>query len=113
LREQQRNSASLDMTLSDRQSLRLVIQRVRDDVARGPSYRIIAYSDQRAYRPAQFDSLHLMLESIKAALPDFDASVISSENVSQDRSILFADVLELSDAQLALLGFHEFGKSSH
>jgi hypothetical protein len=109
---QQRNRKRfLPMPLSDRHSLRLVIQRVRDDVARGSSYRIIAYSDERTYRASQFDSLHLLLKSLKVALPDFDASVISSESATPpESSILFADVVELTDAQLALIGLHEYDK---
>jgi hypothetical protein len=106
----QKNDASLDMPISDRHSLRLVIQRVRDDLARGSFYRIIAYSDERTYRASQFDSLHPLLKSLKAALPDFDASVISSESATPESSILLADVMELTDAQLALIGLHEYDK---
>jgi hypothetical protein len=98
----------MDMPLSDRHSLRLVIQRVRNDFARASSYRIIAYSDERTYRASQFDSLHVLMKALKAALPDFDASVISSESTSKDSSILFADAVELSDAQLALIGLREY-----
>jgi hypothetical protein len=96
------------MAQSDPHSLRLVIQRVGDDFAGGSSYRIIAYSDERKYRPSQFGSLHLLLKSVKAALPDFDASVISSESPVPGSSILFADAVELNDAQLALIGLHEY-----
>ena len=70
------------------------------------SYRLIGYGDRHTYRPVNFDSLDELLSVLKTALPEFDASSIP-QGKQPETSILFANVMELSDAQLLSLGFRE------
>ena len=85
------------------QSLRLVVQHVWESSAGRSSYRLIGYSDEHTYRPVDFDSLDDLLKVFQAALPAFDVSRFprAKQPVS---SILFADVIELSEKQRSILG---------
>jgi hypothetical protein len=62
-----------------------------------------AYSDEHTYRPVGFDSLDDLLKVFKAALPAFDVSSIPHAR-QPGSSILFADVVKLSETQRSILG---------
>jgi hypothetical protein len=85
------------------QSLRLVVQQVWESSSGRSSYRLIGYSDEHTYRPVDFDSLDDLLKAFKAALPAFDVSRVPREKQPVS-SILFADVIELSEKQRSVLG---------
>ena len=90
----------------DRQSLPLLIQHIRESLPLGSSYRLIGYGDLRTCHPVNFDSLDDLLEMLKSAIPEFDVSNIA-RTPQPGRSILLAEVMELSDAQLSILGLRE------
>jgi len=83
----------------DSQSIRLVVQHVWENSSGRSSYRLIGYSDEHTYRPVDFDSLDDLLKVFKAALPAFDVSRFPREKQPVS-SILFAEVIELSDTTL-------------
>ena len=85
------------------QSLRLVVQHVWESSAGRSSYRLIGYSDEHTYRPVNFDSLDDLLKVFKAALPALDVSRFPREKQPVS-SILFADLVELSETQRSILG---------
>ena len=91
------------MLAADRHSLRLVVQHVWENASGRSSYRLIAYSNDHTYPPVQFESVDDLLKVLKAALPELDASSFPRER-RPVTSILFADELELSTAQLSILG---------
>ena len=89
------------------ESLRLVVQHVRESSSGRSSYRLIGYSDEHTYQPANFDSLDDLLKVLKEALTDADVDVDVnrfSEAKQSGSSILFAEVLEISEAQRLKLG---------
>ena len=88
------------------QSLRLVVQRVSEGSSGRSSYRLIGYSDEHTYQPVNFDFLDDLVKGFKEALPNFDVSRISEAKQSGS-SILFAGVLELSEAQRLILGLRK------
>ena len=90
----------------DNHSIRLVVQHVWDGSSGRSSYRLIGYSDEHTYRPVDFDSLDYLLKVFKAALPTLDVSGFprARQPVS---SILFADVVELSETQRSTLGLEK------
>lgn len=88
------------------ESLRLVVQHVGEISSGRSSYRLIGYSDEHTYQPVNFDSLDDLLNGLKEALPDFDISRFSEVKESGS-SILFAELLELSQAQLSILGLRK------
>lgn len=87
----------------DCQSIRLVVQHVRELASSQPFYRLIAYGDEHTYQPVNFDSLDALLKVLKKALPDFDVSCFS-EAAQVGSSIVFAEVFGLSEAQRSTLG---------
>jgi hypothetical protein len=91
---------------SNRESLRLVVQHVRESSSSRSSYRLIGYGDEHTYQPVNFDSLDDLLKGLKEALPGFDVSRFS-EGRQSGSSILFAEELELSEAQRSKLGLRK------
>lgn len=91
-----------------RQGLRLVIQYIRESSSARSSYRLIGYSDRHTYRAVNLDSLDELLSLLRTALPELDTGRIAKGKPSET-SILFADVMELSDVQLLALGFRDDG----
>ena len=85
------------------QSLRLVVQHVWESSSGRSSYRLIGYSDEHTYRPVDFGSVDELLEVFSAALSGLDVSSFprARQPVS---SILFAEVVELSETQRSTLG---------
>ena len=82
-------------------SVRLVIQRVQGDTT--PHYRVAVYPGPRGTPlHARFSSRHELLERLCAAIPGFDEIYLLE--TSEATGILFAEAMELSDAQLSSLG---------
>jgi hypothetical protein len=90
----------------DPESIRLVIQRIGEASSRRSSYRLIGYSNRRTYQPVGFRSLDERLKALKAGLPELDTSRVQKEGRAVP-SILFSDVVELSQEQLSILGFRK------
>jgi hypothetical protein len=83
------------------------VQYVRESPSVRPSYRLIGYSDEHTYQPANFDSLDDLWKLLKQALTDANVDVDVnrfSEATQSGSSILFAEVLEISEAQRLKLG---------
>jgi hypothetical protein len=93
----------VNMSPTDRHALRLVVQHVWESSSARSSYRIIAYSNDRTYRPVEFESLDDLLRLLGKALPEFDVNGFPKRQTSAT-SILFADEMELTEAQLSILG---------
>jgi hypothetical protein len=89
---------------SDSESVRVIIQHIGETSSARPVYRLVGYSDKHTYRPVDFNSLEQLLQLVKQAIPEFDVSKLQKEGTSSS-SILFAAVLELSEAQKSQLGF--------
>ena len=83
-----------------------MIQHIRESSPPRSSYRLIGYGDLRTYHPVNFGSLDELLEVLKSAIPGFDVSSIARTS-DPGGSILLAEVMELSDAQLSILGLRE------
>jgi hypothetical protein len=84
--------------------IRLVIQEIHDADARAAAFRVLAYPRRPGMReePAEFSSREELLTRLRKAIPGIDArSLASSDSWTQ---IIFAQDLELTDEQLALLG---------
>ena len=92
------------MVPTNRQSLRVVVQHIGESSCGRSSYRLIGYSDAKTFEPVEFESPDDLLKILKAALPDFDAASFPKGG-QPVTSILFADDVELSEAQLAVLGY--------
>ncbi len=88
------------------ESLRLVVQHVRESSSGGSSYRLIGYGDEHTYQAVNFDSLDDLLKRFNEAFPGFDVSRFS-EGRQSGSSILFAELLELSEAQRSKLGLRK------
>jgi hypothetical protein len=88
------------------ESLRLVVQSVRESPSVRSSYRLIGYSDEHTYQPVNFDSLDDLLKVLQEALTDVDVNRFWEAKQSGS-SILFAEVLEISGAQRLKLGLRK------
>ena len=87
--------------MSSLRSVRLVIQLVRDDTE--PHYRVAVYPGPRGVPlHRKFSSRDELLKRLRAAIPDFDEKNLVG--ASEATQILFAQSMELSDAQLSSLG---------
>jgi hypothetical protein len=93
----------LPMSSPDRNAIRLVVQLVQDSSSPHPGYRVVAYPAPKGMklRPATFSSRDQLLQSLRTALPDFDPQILTPGNETQ---VLFAQELELTSAQLSILG---------
>jgi hypothetical protein len=85
-------------------SLRLVVQRIADNAREKSRYKLIAYGSEGNYHPVQFDSVAEVVKVLHKALPDFTSASLRPENESSGGSIIFAELMELTHAQLSLLG---------
>jgi hypothetical protein len=88
------------------ESLRLVVQHVRESPSVRSLYRLMGYSDEHTYQAVNFDSLDDLLKRFNEAIPGFDVSRFS-EGKQSGSSILFAEVFELSEAQRSKLGLRK------
>jgi hypothetical protein len=86
----------------DRHSLRIVIQQIR--FAHASFYRLVAYGNQKTYRPAEFETFDQLSKALHATVPALNGNLPSSRTQTEGTSILFSGAIELDDAQLARLG---------
>ena len=94
-------SQMIAMSSPHTNSVRLVIQLVRDGTK--PHYRVAVYpGPSGAPLHVKFSSRDELLERLRAAIPGFDE--IHLLETGDATEILFADSMELSDAQLSSLG---------
>jgi len=91
------------MSLPDTHRLRLVIQRVEEGFPPRSTYRLLAYPAPSgvSLRPAKFQWREEVVNCLQAALPDFDPSRLGTGLQTQ---IVFAEDIELNEAQLLALG---------
>jgi hypothetical protein len=81
-------------------TVRLVVQRVPSD--QWVSYRIIVYPAREGFKtPISVSSPGELMKRLSGIIPDFDKRALAIEDKSP--KIIFAETLELSDAQLGLL----------
>jgi hypothetical protein len=81
-------------------TVRLVVQRVPSD--QSVSYRIIVYPALEGFKtPISVSSPGELMKRLSGIIPDFDERALAIEDKSP--KIIFAETLELSDAQLGLL----------
>jgi|HubBroStandDraft_6_1064221.scaffolds.fasta_scaffold47371_4 hypothetical protein len=84
-------------------SVRLVIQLVRDDPKLPPQYHVVAYPGPRGGTlNSRFSSRQELLERLRQTMPDFDEECLAG--TSEVTQIVFAEFVELSSAQLSSLG---------
>jgi len=85
------------------QSVRLVIQFVRDLASAQSSYRIVIYpAPQKSSGPLLFPSRETLVQQLQAVIPGFDGHQIQADEPATSQ-IVFASTLELSESQLARL----------
>jgi hypothetical protein len=91
------------MSSPDRHPIRLVVQLVLEGSPPQSRYRVVAYPAPKGVklRPAIFSSRERLLQELKTVLPDFDPKLLASGDKPQ---VLFAADMELTIAQLSLLG---------
>ena len=83
-------------------SFRFVIQQCETRPV--PSYRIVVYRGSNAHYHFDFGSAQILIEALRAAIPDFDISRLSLNPLSDGHgSIVFADELNLNHLQLTVL----------
>ncbi len=91
------------MSSEDSQSLRMVIQQL--SVSPPSSYRIVVYGDDQRPRHAEFNNTQILLDTLRAAMLDFDLSRLTFNPLEEGQgSIVFAGEMKLREMQLALLG---------
>ena len=85
--------------------LRFVIQQL--GVFPVPSYRIIVYGDELKPRHSDFSSGAVLLETLKATVPELDVSRLSLDPLGEGQgSIVFDGERPLSAEQLSALGLN-------
>jgi len=91
------------MSSPDRHPIRLVVQLVQEGSSPQLGYRVVAYPAPKGVklRPATFSSREQLLQQLRTALPDFDPKLLASGDQPQ---VLFAGDMQLTTAQLSLLG---------
>lgn len=83
--------------------IRMVIQQL--SVSENPGYRVVIYGDSQSPRHADFTGAQILLETVRAAIPDFDLSKLSLNPLAAGHgSIVYTREIELNKAQLSLLG---------
>jgi len=89
------------MSSNELHAVRMVIQQISLD----PIYRIMVYGGSMRTKQVDYESEQRLLEALKAALPDFDASNLSlGVRATGEGSVVFSGKIELDDRQLNLLG---------
>lgn len=91
------------MSLPGTHRLRLVIQRVEVGYPPRSTYRLVAYPPPPgvSLRPAIFHSREEVITCLEATLPGFDPARLGT---GLQTSIVFAEDIELNEAQLVTLG---------
>lgn len=84
------------------ESYRLVVQHIRSVRDERSVYRLVIYGGKRTFSPVDFESVDLLLRSLRAVVPE-----VQNEpgwmGLGEPGIVFTADV-ELTDSQLALLG---------
>ena len=91
------------MTRERRSTIRLIIQRVQDSRSSTPVYGLIAYPAPKGttLQPANFSTRDSLLLRLQTALPDLHPQFLPE---TLDTQIVFAQEVELTTAQLSILG---------
>jgi hypothetical protein len=85
--------------------LRVVIQQL--GIVATPRYRLIVYGDELKPRHFNFSSAAVLLEALKAAVPEPDVSQLSLDPLQQGQgSIVFDGEKLISAEQLSALGLN-------
>lgn len=85
--------------------LRVVIQQL--GILATPRYRLVVYGDELRPRHSDFASAVVLLEALKAALPELDVSQLSLDPLRQGGgSIVFDGEMLFSAEQLSALGLN-------
>ena len=85
--------------------LRVVIQQL--GIVATPRYRLIVYGDELKPRHFDFSSAAVLLEALKAAVPEPDVSQLSLDPLQQGQgSIVFDGEKLISAEQLSALGLN-------
>ena len=83
--------------------LRIAIQQL--DVSENPAYRVVVYGDDRHPRHSDFGNAHILLETLRAAIPDFDFSKLTMNPLRDGQgSMVFTGEVRLNETQLSHLG---------
>lgn len=83
--------------------LRVVIQQL--GVAAMPRYRVVVYGDNQSPRHSDFLEAQILLDTLRAAIPDFDSSQLSLNPIEEGNgSMVFAGEVDLDRRQLKILG---------
>lgn len=85
--------------------LRFAIQQI--GILDYPSYRVVVYGDSLSPRHSDFSNAQVLVEAIRAALPDFDVSKLSLNPLGEGQgSMVFVGEIKLSKTQLSRLGLN-------
>jgi len=89
------------MTAEGIHSIRIVVQRVRGVPIQG--YRLLAYPSPEGMtlRPVDFPFKDQLLERFRAAISDFHPELLRED---REGDVIFAAEMQLSSAQLSILG---------
>lgn len=91
------------MSEGDPNSLRLAIQQL--GVSENPAYRVVVYGDDRQPRHSDFGNAHILLETLRAVIPELDLSKLTMNPMGDGQgSMVFAGEIRLTETQLSLLG---------
>lgn len=83
-------------------TLRMVIQQL--GISEKAPYRLVVYGDDQRPLHSDFENLHLLLDALRAAIPDFDFSKFIMNPLGKGQgSIAFDGELRFDTAQLSLL----------
>jgi hypothetical protein len=70
-----------------------------------PVYRVVVYGDEQNSRHADFCGEQSLLETLRAAVPNFDVSKLSLYPLGEGQgSIVFVGETKLNESQLSILG---------
>ena len=84
-------------------TLRMVVQQL--GISETAPYRLIVYGDDQHPRHSDFENVHILLERLRAAIPDFDFSTFTLNPLSTGQgSMAFTGEVKLNHCQLSLLG---------
>lgn len=91
------------MTESNRRSVRIVVQCVREGSR--SCYRLIAYDDRKTYSPVEFESASDFLKALRLIEPSVSENSLENGRDPTRSRIVFAAQWNLDDTELSLLGF--------
>ena len=83
--------------------LRIAIQQL--GVSENSAYRVVVYGDDRQPRHSDFGNAHILLETLRAVIPELDLSKLTMNPMGDGQgSMVFAGEIRLNETQLAHLG---------